>query len=121
MQEIKLPHNHGQNIENLIKELPPAEDFMVASELMRLLGDSSRLRIFWILCHCEECVINLSAMMNMTSPAISHHLNKLRAAGLIVNRREGKEVYYRAANVKKAELLHDMLETLLSLSCPKNK
>lgn len=121
MQDFKLPHNHGHNIEKLLEQLPHTDDFLVVSDLFRLLGDSSRLRIFWILCHCEECVINLSAMMSMSSPAVSHHLKQLRTAGLIVSRRDGKEVYYKAANVKKVEMLHNMLETLVVLTCPGNE
>ena len=42
---------------------------------------------------CEECVLNISAMLEMSSPAVSHHLRPLKNSGLIVSRREGKEVY----------------------------
>lgn len=121
MQNFVLPHDHGHDIEKITEHLPKEEEFFAVADLMRLLGDSNRLRIFWILCHCEECVINLSAMVSMSSPAVSHHLKQLRAAGLIVSRREGKEVYYRAKSVKKVCLLHDMLEELVKLSCPGNE
>ncbi len=121
MQDFKLPHNHGHSIEKIINELPHTEDFLIVSDLFRLMGDSSRLRIFWILCHCEECVINLSAMMSMSSPAVSHHLKQLKSSGLIVSRREGKEVYYTAANAKKVEMLHNMLESIVAVSCPGNE
>lgn len=121
LQDFKLPHNHGHDIEKLVEQLPHTDDFLMVSDLFRLLGDSSRLRIFWILCHCEECVINISAMMSMSSPAVSHHLKQLKSAGLIISRREGKEVYYRAALTKQVELLHNMLETLVVLTCPGNE
>ena len=65
---------------------------------MKQLGDPSRLRIFWLLCHCEECVLNIAAIVNMSSPAVSHHLRLLKSSGLIVSRREGKEMYYRTAD-----------------------
>ncbi|MEE1048461.1 MAG: metalloregulator ArsR/SmtB family transcription factor [Clostridia bacterium] len=113
-----LPHNHGHNIEKIVDKLPSSEDFQVVADLFKLLGDPSRIRIFWILCHCEECVINISAMMDMSSPAVSHHLKHLKTSGLIVSRREGKEVYYKAAESEKAQLLHHMLETLVEISCP---
>jgi DNA-binding transcriptional ArsR family regulator len=57
-------------------------------------------------------------MVEMSSPAVSHHLKMLKAGRLIVSRREGKEVYYKAANTQQAELLHQMIETLLEISCP---
>ena len=99
MRSISLPHNHGSAIERHIDSIPKTEDFQNLSDVFRLLGDSSRLRIFWILCHCEECVM-------------------LKASKLIVSRRDGKEVYYQAAHTEQAELLHQMIETLLAITCP---
>lgn len=113
-----LPHDHGQKIEEWYSQLPTTEDFGNVSRLLHQLSDGSRLKLFWILCHCEECVINLSAMMDMSSPALSHHLKLLKNAALIVSRRDGKEVYYKASQTQQAKLLHTMIETLLSLTCP---
>lgn len=121
MNQIHLPHNHGENEADILALASNIQDFQTTAELFQQLSDGTRIRLFWILCHCEECVINLSAMMEMSSPAISHHLKLLKSAGLIVSRREGKEVYYKAANTHQVSILHDMLETLLSINCPKNK
>ena len=98
MPKTQLPHNHGQAIEQGLENMPSTDEFQTAANVFKQLSDGSRIRIFWLLCHCEECVINLSAMVNMSSPAISHHLKQLKAANLIVSRRAGKEVYYRAAS-----------------------
>ena len=118
MQTISLPHDHGQAMEQELQNMPSVENFQILSDIFKQLGDGSRLRIFWLLCHCEECVVNLSAMVGMSSPAVSHHLKLLRAAGLIVNRRAGKEVYYTAANTQQAQLLHHMIEDLVVIACP---
>ena len=118
MQTISLPHDHGQPMEQELQNMPSVENFQTLSDIFKQLGDGSRLRIFWLLCHCEECVVNLSAMVGMSSPAVSHHLKLLRAAGLIVNRRAGKEVYYTAANTQQAQLLHHMIEDLVVIACP---
>ena len=98
--------------------MPSVQDFQTVADIFKQLGDGSRIRIFWLLCHCEECVTNLSSMVNMTSPAVSHHLRQLKAGGLIVSRREGKEVYYKAAETQQAQLLHHMIEDLVEIACP---
>ncbi len=118
MAQLDLPHDHGQPITRIMEHSPSAEEFQDISLLLRQLGDGNRLRLFWILCHCEECVINLSSMMDMSSPAVSHHLKQLRTSRLITSRRDGKEVYYRAADNAQARVLHRLVETLVEQSCP---
>ena len=119
MEEHTLPHQHGEYGEHLIEHIPDTEKFQIVASIFKQLSDTTRIRIFWILCHCEECVINISALMDMSSPAVSHHLKQLKAGGLVVSRREGKEVYYKAADTREAELLHRMIETLIEVTCPK--
>ena len=118
MPHPHLPHDHGQNMDHILEHLPQPESFQAVADLNRLLSDPSRTRIFWLLCHGEACVANLSAMVAMSSPAVSHHLKQLKAAGLIVSRREGKEVHYQAADTPTARALHHMMETLMAISCP---
>ena len=120
MHNITLPHHHteGQSAEYLGEQLSKIDEFQTVAEIFKQLGDTTRVRIFWLLCHCEECVINISAMMEMSSPAVSHHLRPLRNRGLIVSRRVGKEVYYRAADTEQSRLLHQMIEQVMEISCP---
>lgn len=113
-----LPHNHGQQFEQMPDQIPDPEEFQIVADLFKQMGDQSRIRIFWILCHCEECVINLSSLVDMSSPAVSHHLKQLKTSGLIVSRRDGKEVYYKAADSLQAQLLHHMIEQVIQISCP---
>ena len=108
MIQNPLPHDHGQTIEQELEHMPSVENFQTVADI----------RIFWLLCHCEECVINLSAMVNMSSPAVSHHLKQLKSAGLIVSRRDGKEVYYKAADTEQARNFHHMIEWLVKIACP---
>ena len=88
------------------------------ADLFQQLSDPTRIRIFWLLCHYEECVINISAILEMSSPAVSHHLRPLKNSGLIVSRRDGKEVYYRAADTEECRLLHKMIEEVMEIKCP---
>ena len=98
MSNMQLPHNHGQAVEQELENMPSTGDFQTAANIFKQLSDSSRIRIFWLLCHCEECVINLSAMVNMSSP--------------------GKEVYYKASSSMSAQLLHHMIEQMVAITCP---
>lgn len=121
MSHIELPHHHGENPEVAViqEQIGQINHFQTVADIFKQLGDTTRIRIFWLLCHCEECVINISAMLEMSSPAVSHHLRPLKSSGLIVSRREGKEVYYRAADTPQSQLLHQMIEQVMEIACPK--
>ena len=118
MIQNHLPHDHGQTIEHELEYMPSVENFQTVADIFKQLGDGSRIRILGLLCHCEECVINLSAMIDMSSPAVSHHLKQLKSTGLIVSRRDGKEVYYKAADTEQARNFHHMIEWLVKIACP---
>ncbi len=104
MSGVNLPHDHGQNIEKVLERMPDSEECVLVAEVFKQISDGSRIRILWLLCHCEECVSNIAAAMQMSDPAVSHHLKLLKKSGLIVSRRDGKEIYYRLADTQTAQL-----------------
>ena len=120
MEPFELPHQHedASHLHELEEYLRRTEYFQTVALVFRQLSDANRVRLFWLLCHCEECVVNLAAMMGMSPPALSHHLRQLRESGLIVSRRDGKEVYYKAAESEQAQLLHRMIERAMEIACP---
>ena len=121
MSEFELPHFHDENesAERLCSHIGETEGFSEVADVFSQLSDITRVRIFWLLCHCEECVINIAALTNMSSPAVSHHLRLLKASGLIVSRREGREMYYKAADTEMVNSLHTTIESIADISCPK--
>ena len=120
MSENSLfPHQHDGDDPDIVNHIPDADTIASVSEAMKQLGDPSRLRIFWLLCHTEECVINIAAAVNMSSPAVSHHLRLLKSAGLIVSKRSGKEMFYKAADTELVSALHHIIEKLAKISCPR--
>lgn len=105
-------------IDFLKKELAQEAMFQVVAQMFSLLSDTTRLKIFWLLCHAQECVNDIAQLMDMTMPAVSHHLRVLKDSGLIESYRDGKEVFYSAPKTEKNKILHDMMEKLMEMSCP---
>lgn len=64
------------------------------SEIFKVLGDETRTRIVYLLSLQELCVCDIADIMDMSLPAVSHHLRLLKALRLVKYRREGKQVYY---------------------------
>ena len=114
-------HDHGGNLEQLFEHMPDEEAFYKASDIFQQLCDPTRLRILWLLAHCEACVLNVAVTVGMSTSAVSHHLRILRQTGLIVNRRAGKEVYYKLADTRTARLIHKMIDDVFEMNCPQNK
>lgn len=118
MKHYNMPHDHGQNIDTVLERMPCMDSFTSVAALFKQMSDSTRLRILWLLCHCEECVSNISAAMQMSDPAVSHHLSVLKKSGLITSRRDGKEVYYKIADNEQTKLLHEVMDRLFEVECP---
>lgn len=120
MSEInsELPHQHGNNEKDILRHLPFPKTIDDVSIVLKQLSDPTRLKIFWILCHMEECVINIAAIMNMSSPAVSHHLRLLKTCGLINSRRDGKEMYYKAADTEMVNELHHAIDNIAKITLP---
>jgi DNA-binding transcriptional ArsR family regulator len=81
--------------------------------IFALLGDRTRVRILHALRGGELCVCDLSALLGMTSSAISHQLRLLRTAKLVRARKEGKNVFYALDDGHVHGLLAQGLEHVL--------
>lgn len=119
-KKTKLPHEHHDAAaqSHIMEAMPTEEMTRSVADALAQLGEASRLRIFWLLCHTEECVADIAAYVGMSSPAVSHHLRLLKTAGLIVSRRDGKEMLYRAADTDLVQELHRIIERIAEISCP---
>lgn len=73
---------------------PDIELLYDLSELFKVFGDSTRIRILTALISGEMCVLHIADRLGMGQSAVSHQLRILRAAGLVRPRRVGKTVYY---------------------------
>jgi DNA-binding transcriptional ArsR family regulator len=69
---------------------------MGAATVFRVLADPTRLAVFENVMRQEMTVTDLTARFSVTQPAISQHLAVLRKSGLVLHRREGRQIFYRA-------------------------
>ncbi len=83
------------------------------AELFKTLADPTRLRIMGLLSHAELCVGDLQLIMQMSQPAISHHLRLLRNLRLVRSRKAGRHVYYRLDDVHVAAIFQQGLQHTL--------
>ena len=114
---IHLPHDHGGRTSAFLENMPEQKTFDGVADTFDLLSDPTRVKILWLLCHTEDCVANIAASVEMSSPAVSHHLRMLKQAGLLTHRKNGKEVYYTLADTDEASLLHHIVDIIFNLNC----
>ena len=94
--EENIIHN---DLVKLVREKLPAEnDMQDLAELFKIFGDTTRIRMLFVLFEAEVCVCDLAETLGMTQSAISHQLKMLKSSGLVRARRRGKSVFYSLAD-----------------------
>ena len=89
---------HGQVVEQMGEMMPSDECLYDVAELFKLFGDSTRIKILYVLFASEMCVCDIAQLLGMSQSAISHQLRALKQAKLVRYRREGKQVFYSLAD-----------------------
>lgn len=91
-------HAH-QDVVNAVNDVMPEDEVLYdLAELFKVFGDSTRIKILYVLLEAEMCVCDLAQLLHMTQPAISHQLRVLKQSQLVKYRREGKTVFYSLAD-----------------------
>ena len=99
-----------QDVVNQVKEgLLSDSSLGEMAELFKCLSDPTRLKIVCALLAAEMCVCDIGALLEMSTPAISHHLKVLRQLKLVTFRRSGKIVYYTIADEHISPILSQTL------------
>ena len=91
-------HVHEDLVKIVNEKMPDETELYDLSELFKVFGDSTRIRILFVLFECEVCVCDLAEALNMTQSAISHQLKILKQSKLVKSRRDGKSVFYSLAD-----------------------
>lgn len=89
---------HEDLLKIVSETMPDETELYDLAELFKVFGDSTRIRILFVLFEAEVCVCDLAAALNMTQSAISHQLRILKQNKLVKSRREGKSIFYSLAD-----------------------
>lgn len=89
---------HEAAVRELTARLPSENRLDMLEELFKIFGDSTRIKILYVLHEGELCVCDIAAVLSMTQSAVSHQLRILRHNRLIKSRRSGKNIYYSLAD-----------------------
>ena len=91
-------HVHEDIVEKVEKVLPEEQELLELSEFFKVFGDSTRIKILYVLSQSEMCVCDIAQLLGMTQSAISHQLQVLKKSKLVKYRRQGKTVFYSLAD-----------------------
>ena len=99
-------HVHEQIVEQVEKVMPDEQQLLDLSEFFKVFGDSTRIKILYVLSQSEMCVCDIATLLQMGQSAISHQLRILKQMRLVKFRRDGKTVFY--------SLSDDHIQTILA-------
>ena len=98
VEQCEFMHVHEDIVAQVEKNMPDEEVLYDLAELFKIFGDSTRIKILYVLNESEMCVCDIAQLLGMTQSAISHQLQVLKKSKLVKYRREGKTVFYSLAD-----------------------
>ena len=101
---------HEELLRIVRRDMPQEEKLYDLSELFKVFGDSTRIRILFVLFEAEVCVCDLAEALGMTQSAVSHQLRILKQSKLVKSRREGKSIFYSLADGHVRTIINQGLE-----------
>lgn len=98
MERCDFIHAHEEIVDAVNARMPNEEILYDLAELFKVFGDSTRIKILYVLFESEMCVCDIAQLLNMNQSAISHQLRVLKQSKLVKYRRDGKTVFYSLAD-----------------------
>ena len=98
VERCDFSHVHQEIVDKVERTMPEDEILYDLAELFKIFGDSTRIKILYVLFESEMCVCDIAKLLGMTQSAISHQLRSLKQSKLVTYRREGKTVFYSLAD-----------------------
>ena len=101
---------HEDVVKAVTAKMPDEDELYDLAEIFKVFGDSTRIKILYVLFESEMCVCDIAQLLNMNQSAISHQLKILKQSRLIKSRREGKAVFYSLADGHVRTIINQGLE-----------
>lgn len=101
---------HEDILAKVRREMPDEDTLYNLTELFHVFGDSTRMRILYVLFASEMCVCDIATLLGLTQSAVSHQLRLLKGMRLVKSRREGKTVFYALADDHVKTIINQGLE-----------
>ncbi len=98
-------------------KMPDESETELIAGTFKVISDPTRLKILFLLCHSRQCVNDIAEFMQMSPPAVAHHLKTLKSHGLLSSHRAGKEVYYTLSESEYANTVHKTIDTVFGWKC----
>lgn len=93
----------------VVDPVPPDDQIDLVVEVFRMLADSTRVKLLWLLAQGESSVNDLAAAAGKSQTGASQHLAKLRMARLVQTRRQGNQIFYRIESDHVRQLVQDAI------------
>ncbi len=103
-------HIHQEVIDKVDTMMPEEEKLADLAEFFRVFGDTTRIKILYVLLCCEMCVCDIAHILNISQSAVSHQLRTLKQMDLVRNRRDGKTIFYSLSDSHIKTILSQGLE-----------
>jgi len=98
-------HVHDEIVEKVNAQMPAEDDLDDLADFFKVFGDTTRIKMLYVLLCSEMCVCDIAQILNMTQSAISHQLRILKQMDLVKSRRDGKTIFYSLADSHIATIL----------------
>ena len=98
IEQCDFIHVHEDIVNRVTKVMPDEDQLMDLAEFFKIFGDSTRIKILYVLSQAEMCVCDIATLLQMGQSAISHQLRVLKQMRLVKCRRDGRTVFYSLAD-----------------------
>ncbi|MCR4715935.1 MAG: metalloregulator ArsR/SmtB family transcription factor [Lachnospiraceae bacterium] len=109
-EEIELKYATVETVNKIREQLANEDELYDLAELFKVFGDSTRIKILFVLYSGEMCVYDIANTLNMSQSSISHHLKSLKQNRLVKFRKDGKATFYSLADEHVFSIMEQGLE-----------